>query len=268
MEIVYEYSCAGKAHQNEDIYGMNGNVVWVIDGATEMFYDYHISKDGDTLWIVQQINEALKRQDKKCGLSEMLFSAIQEVRKIAEEINPEIRKLAKYELPSFAICMAKIEKKTMKFLVLGDCSIMLKEKKKVIVDTRLEKFHKMVMDVKMKYTGTSLYKEKVREMAQNVRKHMNTFSGYWIGSLDENVAYQGITGELQLDRDEYILMCSDGFWPAIKENGFFCYKYEDIFVPEKIRDIIYEQSILEIEYEKRKGNNISDDKTVVIIYNA
>jgi len=268
MHIIYEVCSAGSSHQNEDACGVNGNIAWVIDGATEMFYDHYISEQGDTVWTVNQINEALKRQQYQSSLSDMLYCAIKEVREKAEKINPDIRNLKKYELPSYAICMVVVQKSKLEYLILGDCSVMIKGRNtNIITDTRLQKFHEMVVRVKTRYSESCLYKEKVKDAAQKVRKQMNTEDGYWIGSLDESVSCHGVIGEVPIEKGEEILICSDGFWPSIEENNLVNFDFNEIFIPTRLSEILKEQRKQEAEFEKKTGNNISDDLTVFLIKN-
>ena len=267
MKLLFNYIKAGENHENEDIYGVNNNVAWVIDGATEMFYDKYISKKSDTLWTVKQIDKELKSADSTLDLRSMLFEAIKRARKKAEKINPHITELEKYELPSFAICIIKIEKNTLHYLILGDCSLMFKKNEEIITDSRIKKFHQMVMNIKKEYSNSPLYKEKVYKTAQEVRKNMNNKDGYWIGTLDENVAFRAVIGSAQVGKGDRVLLCSDGFWPSIHENDVCEYEIKDFFDIRKIKRILREQNNKEQSYKIKTGNSISDDKTVLIIQN-
>ena len=267
MRILYEYCQGCGKHPNEDIYGYNKNVFWVIDGATAVFADNYISSQGDVNWIVNELNFALSNQDNKVNLTEMLRAAITEVRHKAISIAPILDSVVPNELPTFAICIIRINEQTLEYICLGDCSVITSKEPNIrYSDNRILPFHYMVNDVKEKYKyDIAEYKKMVKKKVQEIKQYINTEDGYCIGTLDPDSALLSINGIMPIRKSERILLCSDGFQPNIDEAGFVEYCSSEYFDPVKIDSLIKRQRITEIEYFAKSNIDISDDVTVLLI---
>ena len=75
MEVLFCDSAKGSAPYNQDIYGSNGTIYWVIDGATAL-YDSRFTND-DVHYAVTVLNQELREVDTTLPLNTILRSAIQ-----------------------------------------------------------------------------------------------------------------------------------------------------------------------------------------------
>jgi len=58
--MIKAYTQEGTNHVNQDIFGWQGNMVWVIDGSTPLFGDDFLGGN-DVQKTVRKISDALKR---------------------------------------------------------------------------------------------------------------------------------------------------------------------------------------------------------------
>ena len=58
--MIKAYTQEGTNHVNQDIFGWQGNMVWVIDGATPLFGDDFLGGN-DVQKTVRKISDALKK---------------------------------------------------------------------------------------------------------------------------------------------------------------------------------------------------------------
>ena len=77
--MIKAYTQEGTKHVNQDIYGWQDNMMWVIDGATPLFGDDLLGCN-DVQKTMQKISDALKRHvDNTQSLASMLYHACKDV---------------------------------------------------------------------------------------------------------------------------------------------------------------------------------------------
>lgn len=267
MKVLFEYSKGCDKHPNEDIYGYSDNVFWVIDGATAVFTDNYLSSGGDIHWTVNELNSELKKTPCAGSLAKMLRNSIAVVRNRAIAVAPILNSINQNELPTFAICMIRINENTLEYAILGDCSVITSSNPcKRYSDDRILPFHFMINDVKEQFKNNpEVYKIKVKEAVQGIKKHINQRDGYCIGTFDPDSALLAVEGKIPICRGDRILLCSDGFQPSILEAKLVKYNEREYFDPQKLDSLIQRQHEAEKRYKKKNGIDISDDETVVLI---
>lgn len=267
MNVLLEYSQGCKKHINQDIAGYVDNIYWVIDGATEIFNNYYLSSNGDVHWVVNTLNEELKKCNSSLHLTEILRIAVDNMARRAFDLAPEIQKQDIHTLPTYAICCIKCSEDSVEYLCLGDCSLFISSNPHIqITDNRIEPFHLFVNSVKEKYKDNIiLYQSEVKKAVQQVKQSLNKEGGYWIGSFDSSIIEQAITGTIPVSIGDKCIICSDGFRPNIDEANLISYDVNKIFEKSYLTDILQEQKESEKLFFNRTNIDIMDDTTVLLI---
>ena len=80
-----------------------------------------------------------------------------------------------------------------------------------------------------------MYKKNVKAEVQYIKQFINVDNGYWIGTLNPEIADRAIGGVLSLSTRCRVIMCSDGFRPNIDESKLVLFKPEELFDPEILK---------------------------------
>ncbi|UOQ84335.1 protein phosphatase 2C domain-containing protein [Gracilibacillus salinarum] len=255
MKLLFSCNHKGSADFNEDVVDHHQNTAWVIDGATPLFFNQYLSEENDVVWLVQQINEQLPRfiTDEK-SLEEILITVLDQISQIALEINPALKQIHHYELPTFTIAMVRFIDQKLEYYVLGDSGILLEttEKSVYITDRRLDTFA-----------------EKHQDKSQTIRKHLNTRDGYWIGSLDAKGISHGLAGEYNKKDITNVLCFTDGYsrlFELYKKMDVTQMQFNETFIKDTVSMIrnIEEEDCDCLVYKRSKK---SDDLSVILLEN-
>ena len=173
--MIKVFTQEGTKHVNQDIYGWQGNTMWVIDGATPLFGD-DLLGGNDVQKTMQKISDALKRHiDDTQSLASMLYHACKDVESEYRHTISDYDLIDKYKLPTFAITIARVNNTNIEWYGLGDCEIYMHGK--IYRDESFDRINnrnrKEVSD------KAALHRE--TRMLLNDKNHPE---GYWIGSLD------------------------------------------------------------------------------------
>lgn len=267
MDVLLEYCEGCGKHINQDIVGYSNNIYWVIDGATEVFSNYYLSSQGDVQWVVNVLNEELKKSDTTLPLKEILRTAICRMNSKALEIAPEIRFQELHTLPTYAICCIKCNHDSIDYLCLGDCSLFISSNPQLrITDNRIKPFHLYINSIKEKYKDDPLlYKEQVIKAVKKIKQSLNKEGGYWIGNFDSSIVDHAVTGTINVLPRNFFILCSDGFRPNLDEAGLISYDPAKIFQKEYLVDILCKQKESEVSFYNKTGIDIMDDTTVLLV---
>ena len=118
MKKLLSHSIEGTNHDNEDIFGVYKNYVWVMDGATDLFdtpskYGFSVSQ------VMQTLNQVLPKECKDYrGLKDILASAISQVQAtyLSSDLTYDYS-----ELPTFAFMFGRLTEDLFEYIYLGDC---------------------------------------------------------------------------------------------------------------------------------------------------
>lgn len=215
----YESICnKGSAKYNEDIIGVTPKGLWVLDGATGLNNKNIVSNESDAKWYVSWWNEYLYNnigQDK--NLKEIIKEGIRKIKQ--EYINRlDNKNVSKLDKPSSSLCIVKIHKDKLEYLVLGDCAL----------HTRIENNTLVIKDKKLCELDNNVYRQMEslpninslthEEIKNNVmdtiiknRLMKNTKEGYWILEFEEEAVDNCIYGEQYINKNISIMLTSDGY---------------------------------------------------------
>lgn len=267
IKVIFEYSKGCRKHINQDAYGINNNIFWVIDGATEVFPNSLHSKSGDVHWVVNMLSKELRSCNATMPLKSILKKAIRSMREKAVTISPKILTMPANILPTYAIVCVKVLETSLEYLCLGDCSLFVSNNPCTrITDNRIEPVHLLVNATKEQYKDNlQLYNSKVLETVRSIKQYINVEGGYWIGSYDPEIVDHAIVGKVSIGNGDRFLLCSDGFRPSIDEANLVHFNPLDIFNKNVLKTLLEEQEKSEIKFLNHSGIDIIDDKTVLLV---
>ena len=248
--MIKAYTQEGTKHVNQDIYGWQDNMMWVIDGATPLFGD-DLLGGNDVQKTMQKISDALKRHvDDKQPLADMLYHACKDVESEYLHTIPGYDLIEKYKLPTFAITIARVNNTNIEWYGLGDCEIYMHGK--IYRDESFDRINKR--NQKEVSDKVALHRE--TRMLLNDKNHPE---GYWIGSLDGVGCMHGKQGSVKRGEIENIYLYSDGMSAVLQDKSILMSGID-------INDIVFEKyiqknrylttddiTILQMQLEGRKG---------------
>ena len=248
--MIKAYTQEGTKHVNQDIYGWQDNMMWVIDGATPLFGD-DLLGGNDVQKTMQKISDALKKfVNKNESLAEILYHACNDVEEEYYKIVPGYSYIKKYKLPTFAITIVRVNDSNIEWYALGDCEIYMHGK--IYRDESFDRINKR--NQKEVSDKTALHRE--TRMLLNDKNHAE---GYWIGSLDGVGCMHGKQGSVKRGEIENIYLYSDGMSAVLQDKSILMSGID-------INDIVFEKyiqknrylttddiTILQMQLEGRKG---------------
>ena len=217
------YSGAGKMY-NEDRCAFNGDSAWVIDGASGLAGNV-ITQTSDAAWYSNWWNEYLVKNanDFSRTLKEVLKDGLKLITLEYAKLT-EGKELSKLQKPSAGIAIVRKKGKDLEYFTLGDCMISVKSgsKTKEFILPELG-----VLDESVTVYMAKLYKEGkydsvldtmkdqgVKDRLAENRLKLNTPSGYWVMSFQQEAIDNAFSGIIKNDNVDVLLM-SDGFYSLI-----------------------------------------------------
>jgi len=217
--IKYLSKQGSEIKPNEDKITIIDGAAWVLDGATGITGKRITEKETDALWYVDKINDYLINNiNSSKSLKDIMKSAIREVKESYITYD-EYENLDEVDYPCAAIALVRFNSKELEYYVMGDCTLIYKEKDDnavEIVDKRIIELEEKILDSMVK---VSREKEvsilEARKYCDNevldVRKMKNRINGYWILELNEEAIDNGLYGKIYISKEVSISLTSDGF---------------------------------------------------------
>lgn len=239
--MIKAYTQEGTNHVNQDVFGWQGNMIWVIDGATPLFGDDFLGGN-DVQKTVRKISDALKKfACDEDSLVDILYHACKSVEKEYRKMIPGYDSIEKYKLPSFAVVIVRTNKKTVEWYGLGDCEIYMHDK--VYRDDSFDRINKR----NQKKVKNKLALHRETRMLLNNESHPE---GYWIGSLDGVGCKHGKCGNVTSKDIKSIYLYSDGMSTVLQDKVVMKNDYD------------IDSSIFE-EYIQKNRSLTTDDITIL-----
>lgn len=216
MKKLLSHSIEGTNHDNEDIFGVYKNYVWVMDGATDLFdtpskYGFSVSQ------VMQTLNQVLPKECKDYrGLKDILASAISQVQAtyLSSDLTYDYS-----ELPTFAFMFGRLTEDLFEYIYLGDCYLICSQLG-IITDSSFAPFVQANREEisQLKTLQVPNLDFEVKEVYKRTRHLANKPSGYHIGSLDPECAYLSNQGYFPYSGQELMFM-TDGFYNMFSVFG-------------------------------------------------
>lgn len=221
MKIDAATSPGGSA-PNEDHHLVSSKWVLVLDGITRYPDDGCVH---DVPWYVAELGRRIKHHigSPEIGLREILEQGIG----MASWEHVETCDLSSPVTPGATVAMIRRETNQVSWLLLGDCSIAWRDREGRVefrTDDRLARL-----------TGTPPV-ESVggvrRWPVRYVETVRNREGGYWVAAADPRAAAEALTGAIELDGLNDMLVCTDGLTRLIDRYG---YTWPDLF--ERVSEV-------------------------------
>lgn len=252
---------------NEDWFAATGDILVVLDGATVR------TETGcahDPAWYTRQLGAALLTAgaDQSTPLREVLRAAIEQV----SDLHRSSCDLTHPGTPSAAVAIVREEGPTVRYLVLGDISLVVETTSGAV---------SVVSDDRVSHTAAEARAEADRhpigsdekaaallEMKRGELAARNTSGGYWIAAADPSAADHALTGELVVGAVERLGLLSDGAARAVELFGICSWAAALSMVersgPAALVDAVRAAEDADPEGTSRPRNKRSDDATVVV----
>lgn len=242
MKLQYIFSRKGDSKANEDICGYANHLAWVIDGATDVFQHKTFGKENEVYWYVNKLQNKLMHNNIQNMEPFEILTLF--VKQLYEELSQtyNLKSVSSYILPTFAVAMIAVKNNTLSYYVIGDCSIAYLHNNSIhyIKDERIEKFSLFNKNKIKTYMNNLNESCPPLTLFQETRRKANSREGYPIGTIDGKGLKNGITGKIKLDKNDKIIIYSDGFTDFISKK------------PEVILNL-FDKRTIEAEIEKMYG---------------
>ena len=263
---------------NEDIFNIEENAAWVLDGATGLTKSKISNLDTDAAWYVDKWNKYLKENiNNDSTLKEIMRQGILEIKKAYEKFDG-FYNLTDLEYPCAAGAIVRIKENKLEYFVLGDCTLIFKNKRqnaKELYNKELERLENRILEniIKIKNEKDINILDAKKICIQDIkdtRLLKNKEEGYWILELDENAVEHALTGELKIEESASVCMVSDGFSQYYdtlnieKDSDSFIKLVKERRLEELVRDLrkTQENDSLCNKYPRFKKG---DDSTIVYL---
>ncbi len=216
--------------ENEDCVYLCDDFGFVMDGATGLLKENITNCVSDAKWYVEEFkNFLIKNLKTKKNLKEIMKDGITYVSNTYNNIEGATSVKSK---PSSGIALFRKNENNIEYFILGDCQLIIKDKKDIITKLQLNDLPKldninigrMVKIAKEKNINVIDARPLINDYLVETRLTQNTNNGYWILSDDINAVDHALQGTLNLKDIKQIIGLTDGFSQLYEVFKVFTYE--------------------------------------------
>ncbi len=217
-------------NENEDCVYLCDDFGFVMDGATGLLKENITNCVSDAKWYVEEFkNFLIKNLKTKKNLKEIMKDGITYVSNTYNNIEGATSVKSK---PSSGIALFRKNENNIEYFILGDCQLIIKDKKDIITKLQLNDLPKldninigrMVKIAKEKNINVIDARPLINDYLVETRLTQNTNNGYWILSDDINAVDHALHGTLNLKDIKQIIGLTDGFSQLYEVFKVFTYE--------------------------------------------
>lgn len=217
-------------NENEDCVYLCDDFGFVMDGATGLLKENITNCVSDAKWYVEEFkNFLIKNLKTKKNLKEIMKDGIRYVSNTYNNIEGATSVKSK---PSSGIALFRKNENNIEYFILGDCQLIIKDKKNIITKLQLNDLPKldninigrMVKIAKEKNINVIDARPLINDYLVETRLTQNTNNGYWILSDDINAVDHALQGTLNLKDIKQIIGLTDGFSQLYEVFKVFTYE--------------------------------------------
>lgn len=217
-------------NENEDCVYLCDDFGFVMDGATGLLKENITNCVSDAKWYVEEFkNFLIKNLKTKKNLKEIMKDGITYVSNTYNNIEGATSVKSK---PSSGIALFRKNENNIEYFILGDCQLIIKDKKDIITKLQLNDLPKldninigrMVKIAKEKNINVIDARPLINDYLVETRLTQNTNNGYWILSDDINAVDHALQGTLNLKDIKQIIGLTDGFSQLYEVFKVFTYE--------------------------------------------
>jgi hypothetical protein len=196
--FVKAVSFAGNRHPNQDGYGWESGVYWVLDGATR---DEAAAVEDYVAKLSAELKRAVKTSPDDISLPHLLAQAISRAAHLSSEAG----------IPSATVAMARETTDVYEWLVLGDAVVC--SEVSMVTDGRLLDVAKEKRDQFLTLRGdvgasAAQLKEAHATLLKEEDWWRNRAGGFWVAAGDPEAATHAVTG--QWEKTSNLALLTDG----------------------------------------------------------
>ncbi len=234
------YATAPKPHKNsnDDAAGREGNIFWLMDGATQLAPPEH---GLDAAWHTRRLGAefaALAREKPDLALMELATTAVTTVgaefyaRSGLDAAAPQNLR----PFSTLVLCRLDVARRNLEYLVLCDSTLAVvsPEREETVSDGRLDANNFLAATNALLRAGKDFdsaeYKAALHGVYDSSQPLLNNDGalGAWYGvTQDAKSLGQALQGEIALAAGDNVLLMSDGFTRAVDTLGLYR-KYADV----------------------------------------
>lgn len=216
--------------ENEDCVYLCDDFGFVMDGATGLLKENITNCVSDAKWYVEEFkNFLIKNLKTKKNLKGIMKDGITYVSNTYNNIEGATSVKSK---PSSGIALFRKNENNIEYFILGDCQLIIKDKKDIITKLQLNDLPKldninigrMVKIAKEKNINVIDARPLINDYLVETRLTQNTNNGYWILSDDINAVDHALHGTLNLKDIKQIIGLTDGFSQLYEVFKVFTYE--------------------------------------------
>lgn len=219
LTIVEIASIASDEH-NEDRAGFARNLVWVIDGATDVLEDQLTEAPSDASWFAKAFDDILRSELSALDAPLATFPAL-----AAERLRMRLRRDSKRapatpgEQPSGAAIIVRVDGAKLSYVSLGDCTLLTRDARGRLVhigvddDKAGDTWVRAELEKQLATAGEADAAPVRKDLWPKLRKQrdwMNHQDGYGIFSITAPPEHFIRTGEIELADGAAVMLASDG----------------------------------------------------------
>lgn len=220
MAMQMKLSEAGGAF-NEDRAGFISRAAWVLDGSGPLTERRFTPEKNDVHWFVGTWDRFLRHSLAQKDMREALHQGMGFLRgKFSRYADGA--SVSRLDLPSAAIAAVKVHQGILEYFVLGDCTLILREKNgnlHYFKDDRVEPFDRKAAEricadrsiCPMESSGNGAFSEEALEILRHNRLLKNTEEGYPILEFDFEALKKGFYGRMPVEKGSEAILMTDGF---------------------------------------------------------
>lgn len=264
------------ATHNEDACYSCEQFLFVIDGATGLFGGNFTDYESDSQWLSHTLKAYLI--ENLTDLSECLPEIVAQGALNAKKMFENYKKIESLdEYPSSSCSIVRINDDVLEYLTMADSPILIEKKDGEVLEiyeNRLRELDataikKAVEIAKEKGISVKQARTNISEILQENRRLLNKSNGYHAISIDENAAFDAITGKIPLKEVKSVAILSDGFSQhydvlQISKSPKEFLDFLSKKMPEQIFSDIIEKQKRDAECNEYPRFKISDDASIAV----
>ncbi|MEM9223381.1 MAG: hypothetical protein AAGB11_13385 [Pseudomonadota bacterium] len=213
----------GRAERaNEDGFGAQENVAWVIDGATGLGDEQLLAGPSDAAWLTSVLDGSLRKnvaaeRDPAALLS--MAAAEAEARFHSERLRSPKEN---YEIPTAAVLVASFHSDRVEIVELGDCAVFIESAEGLARFGGTEQGRALEQENARRFMGSGKGRSpEVVALLRKVRNLANTPDGYAIFAPDAASTERARRHTHSWSGTGHALLVSDGYEAASEDYGLF-----------------------------------------------
>lgn len=208
---------------NEDLYGMNGEYAWVLDGMTGHRAEPRTPGETEGQWYVEQLDEAFTQlTGSGASLASVARDAIAIVRDQFRAVTEREHSDTPDSPAAAGVLVRRVQTADgpdeIEYLIIGDCTLVINKANTVVRVTdgrpaprEQEQIEAMQRAFDAGATTPAAARNRVEDVFVTNKRNLNTVGEYWMFSLDPEAVEHALIGTVPVSDEMDLHLMTDGF---------------------------------------------------------